>query len=172
MVHLLLNPGTYYVRYTTWMIKSAIPALPSPLLRWEKVGACKAIITLHNRSQGIDLTFISKPVTPFSRISVHNICRLYAFSSYKPRMVKLKEVEDEHFAEKPATTKDDTLLESDNDDDYTDTGMDANFPTILKCPAKMNTGRAIYSSIHLVPLLGAAHYQESPSANHITLPRL
>ncbi len=47
----------------------------------------------------------------------------YTFESYKYRMVKLKEVEDEHFAEKPATTKSDALLESDDDDDYTDTGM-------------------------------------------------
>lgn len=39
-------------------------------------------------------------------------------------MVKLTEVEDEHFAEKPSTTKDNTLLaDDDNDDDYTDTGM-------------------------------------------------
>jgi hypothetical protein len=40
-------------------------------------------------------------------------------------MVKLKEVEDEHFAEKPVPTKGDTLLESEgeDDDDYTDTGM-------------------------------------------------
>jgi len=38
-------------------------------------------------------------------------------------MVKLTEVEDEHFAEKPATTKDDALLTNDDDDDdYTDTG--------------------------------------------------
>lgn len=35
-------------------------------------------------------------------------------------MVKLTEVEDEHFTEKPATTKDDALL-ADDDDDYTDT---------------------------------------------------
>ena len=38
-------------------------------------------------------------------------------------MVKLQEVEDEHFTEKTGTTKKDALLESDNDDDYTDTGM-------------------------------------------------
>lgn len=36
-------------------------------------------------------------------------------------MVKLEELEDEHFLEKPATTKDDTLL-ADDDEDYTDTG--------------------------------------------------
>lgn len=36
-------------------------------------------------------------------------------------MVKLTEVEDEHFAEKPSTTKNDALLMSD-DEDYTDTG--------------------------------------------------
>ena len=39
------------------------------------------------------------------------------------KMVKLQEVEDEHFTEKTGTTKKDALLESDNDDDYTDTGM-------------------------------------------------
>ncbi len=39
-------------------------------------------------------------------------------------MVKLKEVEDEHFAEKRTTTKDDTLLKSDDGDDYTDTDID------------------------------------------------
>lgn len=39
-------------------------------------------------------------------------------------MVKLTEVEDEHFAkEKPAPTKDNSLLVSDDEDeDYTDTG--------------------------------------------------
>jgi hypothetical protein len=37
-------------------------------------------------------------------------------------MVKLTEVEDEHFSEKPTTTKNDALLTNDDDDDYTDTG--------------------------------------------------
>ena len=37
-------------------------------------------------------------------------------------MVKLTEVEDEHFNEKLPTTSDGALL-ADNDDDYTDTGM-------------------------------------------------
>lgn len=39
-------------------------------------------------------------------------------------MVKLTEVEDEHFAhEKPAPTKDNILLATDDEDeDYTDTG--------------------------------------------------
>lgn len=41
-------------------------------------------------------------------------------------MVKLTEVEDEHFSEKPATIKGDALL-ADDDDDYTDTGMTASF---------------------------------------------
>lgn len=36
-------------------------------------------------------------------------------------MVKLTEVEDEHFREKPAPSKHD-LLVSDDEDDYTDTG--------------------------------------------------
>ena len=40
-------------------------------------------------------------------------------------MVKLTEVEDEHFThEKPVPSKDDILLaEEDDDDEYTDTGM-------------------------------------------------
>ena len=39
-------------------------------------------------------------------------------------MVKLQEVEDEHFTEKPESSKDNALLLSDDDDDdYTDTGM-------------------------------------------------
>ena len=46
-------------------------------------------------------------------------------------MVKLTEVEDEHFAEKPAATKDDALLASDGDDDYTDTGKE--FSMALFC---------------------------------------
>lgn len=39
-------------------------------------------------------------------------------------MVKLTEVEDEHFAEKPTPSKDDTLLasEDEDDEDFTDTG--------------------------------------------------
>jgi hypothetical protein len=44
------------------------------------------------------------------------------------KMVKLTEVEDEHFTEKPATTKDDALLASDDDDDYTDTGTTYGLP--------------------------------------------
>ncbi|CAG8003704.1 unnamed protein product [Penicillium salamii] len=36
-------------------------------------------------------------------------------------MVKLTEVEDEHFSEKPTTTKHDALLVSDDEDDYSDT---------------------------------------------------
>lgn len=38
-------------------------------------------------------------------------------------MVKLTEVEDEHFTqEKPQPSKHDVLLASDDEDDYTDTG--------------------------------------------------
>lgn len=49
-------------------------------------------------------------------------------------MVKLTEVEDEHFtSEKPVPTNKDALLASDNedDDDYTDTGMLAFFLIFL-----------------------------------------
>jgi import receptor subunit TOM22 len=40
-------------------------------------------------------------------------------------MVRLTEVEDEHFKEKPSATKNDVLLATsdDEDDDFTDTGM-------------------------------------------------
>lgn len=37
-------------------------------------------------------------------------------------MVKLTEVEDEHFTDKPIPTKGDALLISDDEEDYTDTG--------------------------------------------------
>lgn len=37
-------------------------------------------------------------------------------------MVKLTEVEDEHFTEKPIPSKNDALLVSDDEEDYTDTG--------------------------------------------------
>jgi mitochondrial import receptor subunit TOM22 len=37
-------------------------------------------------------------------------------------MVRLTEVPDEHFQEKRGTTKDDVLLTTDDEDDYTDTG--------------------------------------------------
>lgn len=37
-------------------------------------------------------------------------------------MVRLEELEDEHFINKPASTSDEALL-VDDDDDYTDTGM-------------------------------------------------
>lgn len=46
-------------------------------------------------------------------------------------MVKLTEVEDEHFSEKPSTTKGDVLLASDDDDDYTDTGVISLSPACL-----------------------------------------
>lgn len=48
-------------------------------------------------------------------------------------MVKLTEVEDEHFTEKPIPSKHNVLLASDNedDDDYTDTGKEAIHSYIL-----------------------------------------
>ena len=45
-------------------------------------------------------------------------------------MVKLTEVEDEHFVEKPETSKDNALLMDDDDEDYTDTGKFAPAPMI------------------------------------------
>ena len=42
-------------------------------------------------------------------------------------MVKLTEVEDEHYAEKAEASKDNALME-DDDEDYTDTGTFASTP--------------------------------------------
>lgn len=46
-------------------------------------------------------------------------------------MVRLTEVPDEHFQEKRGTTKDDVLLTTDDEDDYTDTGK-ASSPSRLQ----------------------------------------
>lgn len=55
-------------------------------------------------------------------------------------MVKLTEVEDEHFtAEKPTPSKNDALLVSDDEEDYTDTGK------YLKNPCSPAQARAIAS---------------------------
>jgi hypothetical protein len=63
--------------------------------------------------------------------SLHSVCDYTLSPKTGPNtMVKLTEVEDEHFADKPSTTKDDALLASDDDDDYTDTG--AMIPYLLK----------------------------------------
>lgn len=54
-------------------------------------------------------------------------------------MVKLTEVEDEHFTtEKPVPTNKDSLLVSDNeeDEDYTDTGTFLSFSSSLLTPSK------------------------------------
>jgi hypothetical protein len=74
-------------------------------------------------------------------------------------MVKLKEVEDEHFAEKPVTTKGDTLLESEgeDDDDYTDTGMPLDFihPHTLHVHTKTSliASETIHLHTYIHPLL-------------------
>ena len=46
-------------------------------------------------------------------------------------MVKLVEVEDEHFTDKPTPSKNDALLVSDDDDDYSDTGKYSMVPTLF-----------------------------------------
>mgnify|MGYP001657920524 CR=1 FL=1 len=60
-----------------------------------------------------------------------------------PKMVKLTEVEDEHFSEKPSTTKDDALLVSDDDEDYSDTGS---YPGLTPIPSTPETRIAPLSS--------------------------
>lgn len=47
-------------------------------------------------------------------------------------MVRLEEVEDEAFVDKPASTKDDALL-MDDDADYTDTGKHLRLRPISHC---------------------------------------
>jgi hypothetical protein len=87
-------------------------------------------------------------------------------------MVKLTEVEDEHFAEKPAATKNDALLASDDDDDYTDTGTAAPYPG--GCPTvtlrvEMST-RNIKSSVPGCP--PSIDPSISIPADHVLLRRL
>jgi hypothetical protein len=75
----------------------------------------------------------------------------FILSPYQPTqlysqatMVKLTEVEDEHFAEKPATTKDDALLANDDDDDdYTDTGTSLRELCSVSVPSQL-FAHAIY----------------------------
>lgn len=43
-------------------------------------------------------------------------------------MVKLHEVEDEAFTDKPTASKNDALLVSDDEEDYTDTGKSLTTP--------------------------------------------
>ena len=59
-------------------------------------------------------------------------------------MVKLTEVEDEHFAEKPASTKDNSLLADDDDDDYTDTGINS--------PSRFGGIKAYFSAASKSPI--------------------
>ncbi|KAF7502628.1 hypothetical protein GJ744_005422 [Endocarpon pusillum] len=66
-------------------------------------------------------------------------------------MVKLKEVEDEHFAEKPATTKDDALLESDNDDDYTDTDSEISVASDLDVPTSESLLDRVAALVDIIP---------------------
>ena len=63
-------------------------------------------------------------------------------------MVKLTEVEDEHFSEKPATTKDDALLTNDDDDDYTDTGTSLRELCNVSAPAQRSRIRPIARKQH------------------------
>jgi len=44
-------------------------------------------------------------------------------------MVKLTEVEDEAFTDKPMPSKNDALLVSDDEEDYTDTGKYSTLPS-------------------------------------------
>ena len=67
--------------------------------------------------------FVSSPTNYFyPPLLTFNYLCLYSLNT--ATMVKLQEVEDEHFVtEKTTTTKDNTLLATDDEDeDYTDTG--------------------------------------------------
>jgi hypothetical protein len=83
-------------------------------------------------------------------------------------MVKLTEVEDEHFAEKPATTKDDALLanDDDDDDDYTDTGTSLRELCSVSVPSQL-FAHAIYCTGATQPI-----YYEGRSTLSPLEPRL
>ena len=77
-------------------------------------------------------------------------------------MVKLTEVEDEHFSEKPATTKDDALLANDDDDDdYTDTGTSLRDLCSVSAPPQRSRMRSIGREQHK-PNCRAAHVPSRP----------
>ena len=71
-------------------------------------------------------------------------------------MVKLTEVEDEHFSEKPATTKNDALLTNDDDDDYTDTGTSLGELYSTSTTVQCLRMRSIAREQHKPQWLGAA----------------
>lgn len=60
-------------------------------------------------------------------------------------MVRLEELEDEHFINKPKATADGALL-ADDDEDYTDTGMFIHIPYL--CPGKSQSGSRRNTSVH------------------------
>lgn len=64
-------------------------------------------------------------------------------------MVKLTEVEDEHFTDKPIPTKGDALLVSDDEEDYTDTGkcLTNICHSSPSSPMQYHTGMSISTSI-------------------------
>jgi hypothetical protein len=69
-------------------------------------------------------------------------------------MVKLTEVEDEHFTEKPPTTKDDALLASDDEDEYTDTGMNTLYPPNFRIhETGTHTAQPVYNAAPSVQLV-------------------
>jgi hypothetical protein len=76
-------------------------------------------------------------------------------------MVKLTEVEDEHFTEKPSTTKDDALLASDDEDEYTDTGVNTLYPPSFRIHEMgIYTAQPVYNaapSVQLVPNTSNEH---------------
>lgn len=65
-------------------------------------------------------------------------------------MVKLTEVEDEHFQQKPTATKDDALLVSDDDDDdYTDTGNYIPAQLQFRLPLRSSPDKLLHYALQL-----------------------
>ncbi|KAJ5332388.1 Mitochondrial outer membrane translocase complex subunit Tom22 [Penicillium brevicompactum] len=78
-------------------------------------------------------------------------------------MVKLTEVEDEHFSEKPTATKHDALLVSDDEDDYSDTVS----LRAYRCPERYRSPsarRTVSDSISSVTSLTKATFSFSGKA--------
>jgi hypothetical protein len=123
--------------------------------------ACQAFEISEQKSSSIKLG--CGHCFQFSITTLHTHQELHSFlastffilSLYQPThlyseaiMVKLTEVEDEHFSEKPATTKDDALLTNDDDDDYTDTGTSLGELYSASAPAQRSRKRSIAGEQH------------------------
>lgn len=71
-------------------------------------------------------------------------------------MVRLEEVEDESFVDKPESSRDDVLL-VDDDADYTDTGMSQRIASITMFPNPARSLEYFFKASHPNPMHSYMH---------------